>query len=149
MIQSWYLSVDMQLFFVALIAVLCFRASVWLAYAFIFSACLACWVYVGWASSYYGYTICDQMTEGFGHRRLQGGDGGGGDDNPDHRGEYQTMMYNKPWYHGPSYLVGTLLACVYIHLRDPVTKTAPKLKGVSIYLAWAAALFLMFYSNCW
>ena len=172
MIQSWYLSVraalelmcpvdvsltpshclqvDMQLFFVALIAVLCFRVSVWLAYFFILATCTACWVYVGWASSYYGYTVCDQLTmEGhFGRRFLQDGPHGGGDDDS-HHGDYQVMMYDKPWYHGPSYLVGTLLACLYVHLRDPVTKAAPQLKGVALPLAWAAALFLMFYSNSW
>ena len=67
---------------------------------------LICFIYIAWASDHYQITLCDQQINGF------GGDGG----------DFQVMMYDKPWYHGPAYFVGTLLAIVYVTVRDPETK---------------------------
>lgn len=71
------------------------------------------------------------------------GFGGGGPNS----GDYQIMMYDKPWYHAPAYLVGTLLAMFYMKFRDPETKAAPKIQGVLLYVCWVAALLVIFYSS--
>eukprot|EP01049_Picozoa_sp_SAG25_P003953 SAG25_NODE_239_length_11223_cov_67.665049_2_plen_85_part_00 len=59
-----------------------------------------CTIYVAWASHHYKYSLCDFATT-------------------ESTGDFQVMMYDKPWYHGPCYLVGNLLAILYVHIRDP------------------------------
>jgi len=90
MIQSWYLPNDMQMFLVAPLVALLFRASregfgkvkrspeqfrtPWMAHCFVTLLCVASWVYVGWYSRIFKESVCDVSNPAnseFG-RRLMG-----------------------------------------------------------------------------
>jgi peptidoglycan/LPS O-acetylase OafA/YrhL len=64
MVQTWYISCDMQLFLVTLVAVMLYRVSVVHAVAFTSSVILGCMIYIGYGSHHWLYTVCDQQVNG-------------------------------------------------------------------------------------
>ena len=45
------------------------------------------------------------------------------DNSPPHSGDFQILLYDKPWYR-PGYFIGALLACLYIDFQREFKITA-------------------------
>ena len=56
------------------------------------------------------------------------------------------MLYDKPWYR-PGYYVGVLLACLYVDMRDPVTKATRRFSPPMLVLWWGVLTILFVYSS--
>ena len=104
-IQTWYLSNDMQLFLLTPIVAVLYKRNRRHAYALLVAVIVLMHAYIIYLTTSYKLSTCDQLTNNPPY--------GGGDHSPPHSGDFQVMLYDKPWYR-PGYYVGVLLACLYV-----------------------------------
>eukprot|EP01043_Picozoa_sp_COSAG02_P007788 COSAG02_NODE_239_length_27693_cov_31.385700_13_plen_432_part_00 len=138
-IQTWYLSNDMQLFLLTPVVAVFFKRSRQHAYALLVAVLVLMHAYIIYLTTSYKLSTCDQLTSNPPF--------GGGDHSPSNTGDFQVMLYDKPWYR-PGYYIGVLLACIYVDHRDPESKSVPKLSGyLQRCIYWAVLIVLFVYSS--
>ena len=86
--------------------------------------------YTLFASAYFKISTCDRIAPGYEHGP--------------HAGDYQILLYDKPWYR-PSYYIGVLLACVYVdNVADPDQGNVRRIQSPLLLAgAWAGCLALL------
>jgi hypothetical protein len=110
-----------------------------LAYGFLAFVLVVMHAVILFEISHWGMSNCDQRTGGKGGGHVHGNSG-------PYRGDFQTMLYDKPWYR-PGYYVGVLLACLYVDMRDPVTKALKRFSPSMLVLWWTVLTVLFVYSS--
>jgi peptidoglycan/LPS O-acetylase OafA/YrhL len=134
-VQTWYLSNDFQLCLLTPLVAILWKRSKKAAYGFLAFVLATMHAVVLYETAYFSLSVCDMRSDNPPY--------GSGDGSPRHSGDFQIMLYDKPWYR-PGYFIGVLLACLYVDLQK-ADGSLPRLPGTpAVVLAWAAVLAVMF-----
>eukprot|EP01052_Picozoa_sp_SAG31_P021520 SAG31_NODE_1669_length_7575_cov_2.213483_4_plen_460_part_00 len=139
MIQTWYLSNDYQLCIVTPIVAILWKKKKLFAYGFLAAVLFVMHAIILAETMYYSVSVCDMKVDNPPYHESDGA--------PPHSGDFQILLYDKPWYR-PGYFVGALLACLYIDFQREDGSLPPVPGGpLAVMVTWAVILFVMFYTS--